>query len=57
MPNTLGPLEAGLAARYRIEREPGQGRMAAVCLATDLRHHRDIARRGQAAIRGALHIA
>ncbi len=33
----------GLGDRYRIERELGQGGMATVYLATDLRHHREVA--------------
>jgi serine/threonine-protein kinase len=36
-------LETGLAGRYRIERELGQGGMAIVFLADDLRHSRKIA--------------
>jgi serine/threonine-protein kinase len=36
-------LAAGLADRYRIERELGQGGMATVYLAQDLRHHRQVA--------------
>src|SRR3954467_2641475 len=34
---------AALADRYRIERELGQGGMATVYLAQDLRHHRQVA--------------
>jgi len=36
-------LAAALADRYRIERELGQGGMATVYLAHDLRHERDVA--------------
>ena len=36
-------LSAALADRYRIERELGQGGMATVFLAEDLRHHRKVA--------------
>jgi tRNA A-37 threonylcarbamoyl transferase component Bud32 len=37
------PLRAALAERYRIERELGRGGMATVYLATDLKHHRQVA--------------
>ena len=36
-------LHGALADRYAIQRELGQGGMATVYLATDLRHHRDVA--------------
>jgi eukaryotic-like serine/threonine-protein kinase len=38
-----GGLQAALADRYRIERELGQGDMATVYLAHDLRHERKVA--------------
>ena len=37
------PLATALAGRYRIEGELGQGGMATVFLAEDLRHHRKVA--------------
>jgi len=40
MTEHLGHLTTGLADRYRIERELGQGGMATVYLAHDLRHDR-----------------
>ena len=43
MSTALGQLTAGLSDRYRIERELGQGGMATVCLAEDLKHHRQVA--------------
>ena len=43
MPDLIDALHAGLAARYRIEREPGAGGMAVVYLAHDLQRHRDVA--------------
>jgi serine/threonine-protein kinase len=36
-------LVAALSGRYALERELGQGGMATVYLATDLRHHRKVA--------------
>ena len=36
-------LAAALADRYRLERELGQGGMATVYLARDLRHQREVA--------------
>ena len=39
----LEQLQAPLAARYHIERQLGQGGMATVFLAHDLRHERDVA--------------
>src|SRR5262245_4973065 len=43
MANTGDLLKAALADRYRIEREIGQGGMATVYLAEDLKHHRKVA--------------
>ena len=43
MTNPLSRLSAALADRYRIERELGQGGMATVYLAEDLKHHRKVA--------------
>jgi eukaryotic-like serine/threonine-protein kinase len=43
MNTTLDRLAAALSDRYRIERELGQGGMATVYLAHDLRHERDVA--------------
>ena len=40
---SLDRLTAALADRYRIERELGEGGMATVYLARDLRHERDVA--------------
>ena len=42
-PDPLPDLRAGLADRYRIEREVGSGGMAVVYLAQDLHHHRNVA--------------
>jgi serine/threonine-protein kinase len=41
--DTIDRLTSALADRYRIERELGQGGMATVFLAHDLRHDRDVA--------------
>ena len=41
--DTSSRLSSALADRYRIERELGQGGMATVHLAQDLRHHRRVA--------------
>ena len=43
MPEPLGHLTSALADRYRLERELGQGGMATVYLAHDLRHDRKVA--------------
>jgi serine/threonine-protein kinase len=42
-PTGLAALTAALAGRYRIEREVGQGGMATVYLAQDLKHDRKVA--------------
>ena len=39
----LDRLRAALADRYRVERELGQGGMATVYLAHDLKHDREVA--------------
>jgi len=41
--DALDRLKVALADRYTIEREVGQGGMATVYLAEDLRHHRKVA--------------
>jgi formylglycine-generating enzyme required for sulfatase activity/tRNA A-37 threonylcarbamoyl transferase component Bud32 len=43
MTDTLTRLAAALADRYRFQRELGQGGMATVYLAEDLKHHRTVA--------------
>ena len=43
MPTPFARLSAALADRYRIERELGQGGMATVYLAHDVRHDRKVA--------------
>ena len=43
MSDSLARLRAALADRYRLERELGQGGMATVYLAEDLKHHRQVA--------------
>ena len=45
-------LAAALADRYRLERELGQGGMATVYLAHDLKHDRQVAHQGAAARAG-----
>ena len=43
MPDIDARLSPALADRYRIERELGEGGMAIVYLAEDVRHHRKVA--------------
>ncbi len=43
MASSLEDLRAALAGRYKIDREIGQGGMATVYLADDLRHERKVA--------------
>ena len=43
MTDALTRLTAALEDRYRVERELGQGGMATVYLAEDLRHERKVA--------------
>jgi len=43
MSDIVGRLAAALADRYRLDRELGQGGMATVYLAHDLKHDRDVA--------------
>ncbi len=44
MPEITGKLTSALADRYRIERHLGEGGMATVYLAHDLKHDRKAAR-------------
>jgi serine/threonine-protein kinase len=43
MPGAADRLATALASRYRLDRELGQGGMARVYLAHDLKHDRDVA--------------
>ncbi len=47
-------LVAALADRYRLERELGQGGMATVYLARDLRHDRNVSAEGPRLLFGTL---
>ncbi len=42
MPSSLEDLRAALKGRYEIDKEIGQGGMATVYLADDLRHERKV---------------
>ena len=42
-PDPVIRLNAALEGRYRIDREIGEGGMATVCLAKDLKHNRNVA--------------
>ncbi len=43
MPDPITRLNDALEGRYRVERELGEGRMATVYLADDIKHERKVA--------------